>query len=217
MDARTRSFVRDSLLKRAEEDPAFRELLLRDVRAAVKEAFGMDPPDDIELQVVEETPSRLYLVLPPRKPGRDAPVTLREITDGTVRVVCNLKVRPEQERFVAPNAMSIAEAHFNPKAWFRAIYADDTPVGFVMLLDDPDGPKYYLWRYMIDADYQRYGYGRKALEQVIDYVRSRPGATRLEVSYVPGDGSPREFYAKLGFQDTGEVHGGENVMRLELA
>jgi hypothetical protein len=28
--------------------------------------------------------------------------------------------------------------YFEPKAWFRAIYADETPVGFVMLFDDPD-------------------------------------------------------------------------------
>ena len=36
-------------------------------------------------------------------------------------------------------AFSIAEAHFSPLAWFRAVYAGDTPVGFVMLSDDPDG------------------------------------------------------------------------------
>ena len=31
--------------------------------------------------------------------------------------------------------MSISEAHFWPTGWFRAIYADDTPVGFVMIDD----------------------------------------------------------------------------------
>lgn len=216
MDARTREFVRDELLKRAEEDPEFRAELLRDPRAAVKEAFGMDPPEDIELLAVEDTPTRLYVVLPPPKPDRNARVSLREVTATTVRAVCNLKVKPEQERFVAPNSISIAEAHFNPKAWFRAIYADETPVGFVMLLDDQEVPRYYVWRYMMDGEYQGHGFGRQAMEQVIEYVRTRPAATRLELSYVPGEGSPRDFYAKLGFQDTGEAHGGENVMRLDL-
>jgi diamine N-acetyltransferase len=217
MDARTREFVRDELLKKAAQDAEFRADLLRDPRSAVKAAFGMDPPEDVELLVMEETPTRLYVVLPPQKPGKSAQVSLREVTETSVRAVCNLKVKPEQEGFVAPNSISIAEAHFNPKAWFRAIYADETPVGFVMLLDDPETPRYYLWRYMVDAEYQGHGFGRQALEEVITYVRTRPGATVMELSYVPGEGSPAEFYRKLGFQDTGESHGGENVMRLDLS
>ena len=66
-----------------------------------------------------------------------AEVTLREVTGDTVRAVCRLQVGPGQERFVASNAISIAEAYFEPKAWFRAIYAGEEPVGFVMLYDDP--------------------------------------------------------------------------------
>jgi diamine N-acetyltransferase len=216
MDARTREIVRRELLKKATQDAEFRALLLSDWRAAVAQAFDQDAPEDVELVVVEETPTRLCVVLPAAKPGRDATVTLRQITETSLRSVVGLKVKPEQENFVAPNAISIAEAHFNPKAWFRAIYADETPVGFVMLLDDPDKPQYYLWRYMVDAEYQGFGYGKKALELVIEYVRTRPNATTFELSYVPGDGSPREFYMKLGFEDTGKVHGGENEMRLTL-
>ena len=146
----------------------------------------------------------------------DAVVSLREITADTLGAILKLKVKPGQERFVADNATSIAQAHFEPKAWFRAIYADETPVGFVMLFDDPDAPEYYLWRYMIDGRYQGMGFGRQALELFIDHVRSRPGATELLTSYVPGDGSPAPFYAGLGFVETGKVDDGENVIRLPL-
>ena len=52
-----------------------------------------------------------------------AAVTLREVTAETVRTICDLQVRPEQQAFVASNAVSIAQARFDPKAWFRAIYA----------------------------------------------------------------------------------------------
>lgn len=48
-------------------------------------------------------------------------VSLREVTQETVRQVVGLKVAPAQEKFVAGNAISIAEAYFEPKAWFRAI------------------------------------------------------------------------------------------------
>ena len=146
-----------------------------------------------------------------------AAVTLREITSETVRAVCDLTVAPQQAMFVAPNAVSIAQAYFErDTAWFRAVYADDTPVGFVMLEDDPVNREYMLWRFMIDARYQGLGFGRRALELVIAYVKTRPDAKTLFTSCVPGAGSPCPFYEKMGFAYTGEEDEGELIMRLEL-
>ena len=143
-------------------------------------------------------------------------VTLREITKDTVRTICNLKVSESQNKFVAPNAVSIAEAYFNETAWFRAIYADDTPVGFLMLYKDTEKPEYFLWRMMIDERYQRMGFGYKAMKLIIEYVKGLPHATEFLTSCVPGDGSPEGFYSKLGFTRTGEMDGSEVVMRLPL-
>ncbi len=143
-------------------------------------------------------------------------VELREITGETVRAICRLVVAPDQEGFVAPNAVSIAEAYFEPNAWFRAIYADGEPVGFVMLEDDPAKEEYVLWRLMIADGLQGRGYGKRAVELLIDYVRTRPGATALMTSWVPGDRGPAEFYRKLGFEPTGEIDEGEVVGRLAL-
>jgi diamine N-acetyltransferase len=144
-------------------------------------------------------------------------VSLREVTAETVRAICALDVRPEQRQYVATNALSIAQAYFQPRAWFRAIYAGDTPVGFVMLDDDPEKQEYFLWRLMIDADHQGKGYGRRALDLVVDHVRSRPGARELRSSYVEGDDGPAEFYRSYGFVETGELEGTEVVIRLDLA
>jgi diamine N-acetyltransferase len=146
----------------------------------------------------------------------DSPVSLREVTKETVREICKLSVAEHQKKFVAPNAISVAQAHFEPKAWFRAVYAGETPVGYVMLFDNPDEPEYYLWRYMMDARYQGMGFGRQALDLVIAYVKTRPGAKELLTSCVPGEGSPCPFYEKLGFVFTGEEDDGELVMRLPL-
>lgn len=151
-------------------------------------------------------------------PGRHASVTLRPVTKDTVREICQLQVAPEQAQFVAPNAVSIAQAYFEQEtAWFRAIYADETPVGFVMLEDDASAQSYGLWRFMIDARYQGLGYGRRALDLVVEHVRGRPGARELLTSCVPGDGSPCPFYERYGFVYTGEEDDGELVMRLDLA
>jgi diamine N-acetyltransferase len=143
-------------------------------------------------------------------------VELREVTGETVRAICRLTVAPHQESFVAPNAVSIAEAYFHPTAWFRAIYADGEPVGFLMLDDDAATPLYTLWRLMIAEQFQGRGYGTRAIELLIDYVRSRPGATTLMTSWVPGERGPAEFYRKLGFEPTGEIDEGEVVGRLAL-
>lgn len=145
-------------------------------------------------------------------------VTLRPVTKETARSIMALEVAPGQGRFVAPNAVSIAQAYFERDvAWFRAVYAGDEPVGFVMLEDDPARGSYYLWRFMIDARHQRGGIGRRAIELIIAHVRTRPAATGLTTSVVPGEGSPGPFYEKLGFAYTGEVDDGELVMRLEFA
>ena len=148
----------------------------------------------------------------------NAEVSLREITSETVVQICKLSdTLPERQRkMVAPNAISIAQAHFSDKAWFRAIYADETAVGFVMLYDDSENPEYFLWRLMIAGPYQGRGYGRRATELLVDYVKTRPGATELSTSYVPIEGGPEGFYRKMGFEPTGEVDDGEIVVRLTL-
>jgi diamine N-acetyltransferase len=143
-------------------------------------------------------------------------VSLRGITRETFAAICDLEVAPEQTEFVASNARSIAEAYFQPKAWFRAVYAGEEPVGFVMLYDDPDAGRYFLWRFMIAAEHQGKGYGKAALDLLVEYVRTRPNATELQCSYVPGDAGPGAFYAKYGFVETGEVAHGENVISLAL-
>ncbi len=151
------------------------------------------------------------------EPGTQrANVTLREVTWETLDDILALKVAGQQRKFVAENARSIAQAHFCDHAWFRAIYADETPVGFIMLDDQPEKPEYFLWRLMIDHRYQGRGYGRKAVELLIGYVKTRPNATELLTSIHEAEGGPEGFYRELGFEFTGEYEEGEAMMRLKL-
>jgi hypothetical protein len=75
-------------------------------------------------------------------------VELREITSETVRAICELEAAANQHSFVAPNALSIAEAHFTPGHRMRGIYADGQPVGFVLTFDEPS-EGYFLWRFKL--------------------------------------------------------------------
>lgn len=155
-------------------------------------------------------------------PDIAAQVSLREITADTVRTITSLAVSPTQRRFVATNAESLAEALFAPEAWYRAIYLRDEPVGFVMLSDESlrrpevEQPAVWVWRFMVDARYQRQGIGRAALGLVIEHVRAKAVFERLLLSYVPGEGCPEPLYRSLGFAPTGQVDGGEVVMALDL-
>lgn len=153
----------------------------------------------------------------------DSTVTLREITDANRDAVTALRVAPGQDRFVGGVEESIREAAETPEGapWYRAIYAGDEPVGFVMLswnvTPQPGiiGP-WFLWRLLIDERFQGRGFGRGALRLVVELIRAE-GATELLTSYQPGDGEPWPFYERFGFVPTGEVDGTEVVLRLDLA
>ena len=138
--------------------------------------------------------------------------------------ILQLSVKPEQKTLVASNAISIAQAHFNKSAWFRAIYADNKPIGFVMISDsllkfnfNPHRrPLYFLWRLMIDAKYQGKGYGKEAMNLIINHIKSRPKAEELFVSHSKSEGNAGGFYEKCGFEYNGKEFGDELIMRLEL-
>jgi diamine N-acetyltransferase len=148
-------------------------------------------------------------------------VSLRPLTDANRREVLALRVAPSQQGFVSSVADSLREAaeHPDAHALYWAIYADDTPVGFVMIADEVAGADYiphYLWKLLIDERHQRQGYGSATLDLVVEYFRGRPDAEVLTTSAGQGDGSPIEFYERYGFERTGAVHGGEVVLQLRL-
>jgi len=145
-------------------------------------------------------------------------ITLREITSETVAQVIDLSVRPDQQQFVAPNATSLAEALFSEEAWYRAVYDDETLVGFVMLYDEtlravpPEKPNIGLWRLMIDQRFQKRGIGREVVRQLIEHVRQKQGVNSFFTSYVPEIAGPESFYLSLGFVPNGEVEDGEIIV-----
>ena len=156
---------------------------------------------------------------------RAGTVTLREITAANRAAVEALAVAPEQEAHVSGVVESLAEGDATPDAcpWCRAVYAGETPVGFVMLSDGIPAERtqylgpYFLWRLLIDARYQGRGFGTAALDLVVAYVRTRPGAEQLLTSYVPGPAEPVAFYLEYGFAPTGAVDRGEPVLALPLS
>jgi hypothetical protein len=55
------------VIDRATRDPGFRRELLSNPATALEQELGVRIPETVEIRVVEETPSTLYLVLPPQR------------------------------------------------------------------------------------------------------------------------------------------------------
>lgn len=149
-------------------------------------------------------------------PGRRAQVSLRQVTKKNLNKVLKLSVAESQKKFVANNAVSVAQGCFEKKAWFRAVYAGDCPVGFVMMCVDRKKGTYYLWRLMIDEKFQGKGFGAQALTLIIERTRKSPRAKDMTLSFVRAMGGPEKFYQKFGFEDTGKVKWGEHVAKLKF-
>jgi diamine N-acetyltransferase len=150
-------------------------------------------------------------------------IHFERITAQTVLEICKMSetLTDNQREAVTDNALSIAQAHFSDNVWMRAIYADQTPVGFIMLhlgsdwADGIDCPGVFLWRLMIAKPYQGLGYGKKAVGKLVDHLRAL-GIPGLYTSFTPGEGGPGEFYRKLGFVPTGDYYGDEPEVVLKL-
>lgn len=146
------------------------------------------------------------------------------ITATTMNKICTLSdsLSPTQRHMVADNVRSIAEAHFSENVWMRAIYADDIPIGFIMTHtgsdyeDEIDCPGVFLWRFMIAGPFQGKGYGKRAIDKLIQHLKAM-GIPLLYTSCGQGEGSPEGFYRKLGFIPTGDHYGHEIELVLDLS
>lgn len=80
----TRKDLEAHLIARAWKDEAFKAELMRDPRAVLeREASRLRPgtrlPDNLEIRVVEETPTTFVLVLPPKPLGVHDELTERDL------------------------------------------------------------------------------------------------------------------------------------------
>ena len=156
-------------------------------------------------------------------------ITLEKITyKNYVKTIWGLSVKREQKSFVAANPSSLAEAYVaitnGAVALPFAICKNKKPVGFLMIgysiSEDEDWSKedpafvkmakksYCLWRFMIDKRYQGRGYGKKAMQLALDYIRTLPcgPAEYIWLSYEPENEVAKKLYASFGFVEHPEFY-----------
>lgn len=120
------------------------------------------------------------------------------------------------EEFVASNALSIAQSKIE-KGWItKAIYSEDTMIGFTMYGYCYEDNFYELCRFMIDHKYQGKGYGKAALAKVIEEMKNIKDCNEIFLSFEPENKIGKRLYESFNFKDTGKIIDGELLYSLSL-
>jgi len=152
-------------------------------------------------------------------------LNLRQVTQDNWQEALSLTVHPDQQRFVAEYepvvaiALSKAYIHLGGATWIPfAVYKGTNMVGFVELAHWTDAPEQcWIFHFFIDQRYQGRGYGKAALERLIDLVKREHVACEALLLVVhPENQRAQQLYSGAGFRLTGAVRWGEPVYQLPL-
>lgn len=143
-----------------------------------------------------------------------------KIIDESNFVECfNLKLGKDQDKFVSHPIRSLAQAYvyYNQCTPF-GIYKENIMVGYVMVIYDYDEEMYNIWHMMIDEKYQNNGYGTKALELCLEYIRSKPFGESNDIVLTCSIENDHgiHIYNKLGFTEIGKCEDDEIMMKLVI-
>ena len=156
-------------------------------------------------------------------------IHLEKVTWDNYEAILRLHVNKEQRDFVATNKDSLVHAAICMTSQGKQVfpfgfYSGEKPVGFIMIAydvgeDDGTEPSaewflrnsYCIWRFMIDRRYQGRGYGRKAMELALEFIRTFPvgQAQYCWLSYEPENEVARKLYLSFGFVERPEQCSGE--------
>ena len=141
---------------------------------------------------------------------------LETITKDNWRKAISLRVREDQVNFVASNAISLAQLNFLENFHAKGIYHSEEMIGFALYGIDEDDQEYWIYRLMIDQKHQGKGYGKKAIQLIIDDIRNlkEDRHQTITLSYEPTNDHAKRVYEKVGFREIdGLIIGGEQVSR----
>ena len=133
-------------------------------------------------------------------------ITLKQIDESNFLDCFQLELRESQKEFVSHPIRSLAQAYvYDSQCTPYGIYHDNKMVGYVMVIYDYDESTYNIWHLMIDKTQQGKGYGRLAMQRVLDVIRSKPfgGSNTVLLTCNPDNKAAYNLYQSLGFTETG--------------
>jgi diamine N-acetyltransferase len=124
------------------------------------------------------------------------------------------------EQTIASNCLSLAQASVSNNWITKAIYTEDLLIGFAMYGYSDELQGYDLCRLMIDYRFQGKGYGKKALQAVVEEMQKEYGCEEILICFQPDNAPAKSLYEKFGFTDTGKTIKGnvdELIYKLKLS
>ena len=143
-------------------------------------------------------------------------VQLKPVTKENLDDVLGLRVSEHQQNYVSTTAESLAQAYvYAETALPFAVYSGREIVGFIMMGYYEAKEYYTLWKLLIDGKYQGRGYGRKALEKGIAFLREQFGAKEIFTGVLPDNKTAKHLYLSAGFTETGLFENGMEELCLK--
>jgi len=137
-------------------------------------------------------------------------VEIVELNEDNWYDCCELEVSKEQQEYIEPNAISIAQSKFELTLKPYAIYAEGKVAGFLMynsVQEELNG--YWVYRIMVDKKFQGKGIGKAATKLMISEMAKTLNAKKIIVGYHPKNLGAHNLYSSLGFIDNGDRFGKE--------
>ncbi|MCP4545241.1 MAG: GNAT family N-acetyltransferase [bacterium] len=97
------------------------------------------------------------------------------------------------------------------------IYDGSEPIAFLVYeVLKADATTFFIWDFVVHHESQGKGYGYAIMRQLIDYLKSNNGATRIELAIVPDNMPARKLYLKVGFRENGKTNS-DGELEMEMA
>lgn len=146
-------------------------------------------------------------------------IELRKIDENNFLDAFNLKMTKEQEKFVSSPIRSLAQAYvYRNQCQPFGIYNEDSMIGYVLVIYDYDIDEYNIWHMLIDVSYQGKGYGSKALDEILEYIKTKPFGKSNKVTLTCNENNDPglKLYKQKGFIATGNKDDDEIELSLTL-
>ena len=126
-------------------------------------------------------------------------IILKAINHENEQQCLQLSVHNDQQEFIPSNLESLTLAKVYEKTYPMGIYCNDIMIGFCMWGKDVVNDRWKIFRFMIDQHFQGEGYGKRALQTVLEHIHAQQVATRLYISYHTSNIHAAHLYMKAGF------------------
>ena len=148
-------------------------------------------------------------------------VRIKAVDAQNILDVCKLtanqnRVGTTMEEYLRCNAISIAEAKYDPEMHPNAIYNNNALIGFFMYQREEDqADTVTICRFMIDYQFQQKGLEEKALAHILKGLKIQ-GVKKVILRIDAANAIAQQQSLSFGFQFTGKTSNDESCYELNL-